>query len=198
MRVYALVDDTVGKLAGGRYYNKDSVAAVTLGMGTNAAYVDTAQSAPRWYGSLPKKGEIIFEKLISGMYLREIARRVLVKMAQETALFCQGVPPKLLIPYLLRSPDMAAMHQDTSEEREVVNEKLKEIFEITNSTPMAREIVAEVCNIVTGRGACLAGAGIVAIIKKLGRISSRRSVIIIEGGIFEHYRIFRNYLHSSV
>ncbi|XVE82995.1 hypothetical protein DITRI_Ditri16bG0050800 [Diplodiscus trichospermus] len=231
MRVQALVDDTVGNLAGGRYYNKDSVAAITLGMGTNAAYVDTAQSAPRWHSSLPKKGEIvismewgnfncchlpitqydasldteslnpgcrIFEKLISEMYLGEIVRRVLVEMAQETALFGQSVPPKLLVPYLLRTPDMAAMHQDTSEDHEVVNEKLKEIFGITNSTPMAREIVAEVCDIVTERGARLAAAGIVAIIKKLGRIANRRSVIIIEGGLYEHYRIFRNYLHSSV
>ena len=63
---------------------------------------------------------------------------------------------------------------------------------------MAREIVAEVCDIVTERGARLAGAGIVAIIKKLGRIANRKSVIIIEGGLYEHYRIFRNYLHSSV
>lgn len=29
-----------------------------------------------------------------------------------------------------RSPDMAAMHQDTSEDYEVVNEKLNEIFEV--------------------------------------------------------------------
>lgn len=63
---------------------------------------------------------------------------------------------------------------------------------------MAREVVAEVCDIVTERGARLAGAGIVAIIKKLGRIENRKSVVIVEGGLYEHYRIFRNYLHSSV
>ncbi|TYG43935.1 hypothetical protein ES288_D11G058300v1 [Gossypium darwinii] len=231
LRVHALVDDIVGNLAGGRYYDKDCVAAITLGMGTNAAYVDTTQSAPRWHDSLPKKGEIvvcmewgnfntchlpitqydtsldaassnpghrIFEKMISGMYLGEIVRRVLVRMAQEAALFGQSVPPKLLIPYLLRSPDMAAMHQDASEDREVVHEKLKEIFGITNLTTMARELVAEVCDIVTERGARLAGAGTVAIVKKLGRIANRRSVIIMEGGLYEHYRIFRNYLHSGV
>ncbi|XP_012489232.1 probable hexokinase-like 2 protein [Gossypium raimondii] len=231
LRVHALVDDIVGNLAGGRYYDKDCVAAITLGVGTNAAYVDTTQSAPRWHDSLPKKGEIvvcmewgnfntchlpitqydtsldaassnpghrIFEKMISGMYLGEIVRRVLVRMAQEAALFGQSVPPKLLIPYLLRSPDMAAMHQDTSEDREVVHEKLKEIFGITNLTTMARELVAEVCDIVTERGARLAGAGTVAIVKKLGRIANRRSVIIMEGGLYEHYRIFRNYLHSGV
>ncbi|MCI42458.1 hexokinase-like 2, partial [Trifolium medium] len=59
------------------------------------------------------------------------------------------------------SPDMAAMHQDTSEDREVVSEKLNEVFGITSSSPMAREFVAEVCDIVTERGARLAGAGIV-------------------------------------
>ncbi|OMP01708.1 Hexokinase [Corchorus olitorius] len=53
------VDDTVGDLAGGRYYNKDSVAAISLGMGTNAAYVDSAPSAPKWQDSLPKAGEIV-------------------------------------------------------------------------------------------------------------------------------------------
>ncbi|CAK9150591.1 unnamed protein product [Ilex paraguariensis] len=231
MRVSTLLDDTIGDLAGGRYYNRDSVAAVTLGMGTNAAYVEPAQSVSKWHGTSPKSGEMvinmqwgrfcsshlpitefdasldaessnpgsqIFEKLISGMYLGEIVRRVLLKMAQETALFGECVPPKLATPYLLRSPDMAAMHQDTSEDHEVVNEKLEEIFGITNSTPSVREVVAEVCDIVAERGARLAGAGIVGIVKKLGRIASRKSVITIEGGLYEHYRVFRNYLHSSV
>lgn len=59
-------------------------------------------------------------------------------------------------------------------------------------------MVAEVCDIVTERGARLAGAGIVGIIKKLGRIESRKSLVTVEGGLYEHYRIFRNYLHSSV
>lgn len=44
----------------------------------------------------------IFEKLTSGMYLGEIVRRVLLKMAQETALFGEDVPPKLRTPYSLR------------------------------------------------------------------------------------------------
>ncbi|KAL7255927.1 hypothetical protein ACSBR1_009958 [Camellia fascicularis] len=231
MRVFALVDETVGDLAGGRYYNKETIAAITLGMGTNAAYVETAQSVPKWNGPFPKSGYVvinmqwgsfssshlpltefdssldaessnpgnqIFEKLISGMYLGEIVRRVLLKMAQETALFGDTVPPKLATPYSLRSPDVAAMHQDTSEDHEVVNEKLKEIFGITNSTPMVRQVIAEVCDIVAERGARLAGAGIVGTIKKLGRIANKRSVVTVEGGLYEHYRVFRNYLHSSV
>ncbi|KAL6587784.1 hypothetical protein OROMI_000762 [Orobanche minor] len=143
-------------------------------------------------------GERLFEKLISGMCLGEIVRRVLHKMAKEVALFGDSVPPKLAIPYLLRPPDMAAMHQDTTEDYDIVHEKLNQIFEINNSTPMAREIVAEVCDVVTERGARLVGAGIVGIVKKLGRMKNRKTVITVEGGLYEHYRIFRNYLHSSV
>lgn len=58
--------------------------------------------------------------------------------------------------------------------------------------------MAEVCDIVAERGARLAGAGVVGIIKKLGRIANKRSVVTVEGGLYEHYRVFRNYLHSSV
>ncbi|KAI8534664.1 hypothetical protein RHMOL_Rhmol10G0107700 [Rhododendron molle] len=231
MRVFALIDEAIGDLAGGRYYKKETFAAISLGMGTNAAYVESAQAVPKWGNPSPKSGELvinmqwggftsshlpisefdasldaessnpgsqIFEKLISGMYLGEVVRRVLLKMAKETALFGETIPSKLAVPYVLRSPDMAAMHQDTSEDHEVVDEKLREIFRITNSTPMAREVVAEVCDIVAERGARLAGAGIVGIIKKLGRIANKRSVVTVEGGLYEHYRVFRNYLHSSV
>ncbi|KAJ8545949.1 hypothetical protein K7X08_018532 [Anisodus acutangulus] len=129
------VDDTIGVLAGGRYYSKESVAAVTLGMGTNAAYIESANSVVKWPDQATKPEEIainiqwgnfrsshlpitefdtslddessypgsqIFEKLISGTYLGETVRRVLLKMAQESALFGDTVPPKLAIPYLLR------------------------------------------------------------------------------------------------
>lgn len=44
----------------------------------------------------------IFEKTISGMYLGEIVRRVLLKMAQEAALFGDFVPDKLSMPFVLR------------------------------------------------------------------------------------------------
>ncbi|KAL2322891.1 hypothetical protein Fmac_027270 [Flemingia macrophylla] len=231
MHVSSLVDETIGGLAGGRYFNKESVAAITLGTSTNAAYVEPAEEVANELTQSPNSSELVismewgnfssprlpltsydasvdaessnpgsgtFEKLISGMYLGEVVRHILLKLAEETALFGSSVPPKLMTPYLLRSFDVAAMHQDTSEDREIVSEKLREVFEIGSCSRMAREVVAEVCDIVTERGARLAGAGIVGIIKKLGRIENRKSVVTVEGGLYEHYRIFRNYLHSSV
>lgn len=44
----------------------------------------------------------ILEKIISGMYLGEILRRVLLKMAEEAAFFGDTIPPKLRIPFIIR------------------------------------------------------------------------------------------------
>ena len=53
------VNDTIGTLAGGRYHDNDVIAAVILGTGTNAAYVERAHAIPKWHGLLPKSGEMV-------------------------------------------------------------------------------------------------------------------------------------------
>ncbi|GLU09942.1 hypothetical protein SLE2022_267770 [Rubroshorea leprosula] len=236
MRVTALVNDTIGTLAGGRYYNKDVIAAVILGTGTNAAYVERANAIPKWPGLLPKSGEMvinmewgnfrsshlpltaydnaldveslnpgeqIFEKMISGMYLGEVVRRVLCKMAEEAAFFGDTVPPKLKIPFILRTPDMSAMHHDTTPDLKVVGSKLKDILEVSNSSLKMRKAIVALCEIVATRGARLSAAGIVGILKKLGRDTikdseKQKSVVALDGGLFEHYTKFRECMESTL
>lgn len=43
----------------------------------------------------------IFEKTIAGMYLGEIVRRILLKMAEADALFAESIPEKLATPFSL-------------------------------------------------------------------------------------------------
>lgn len=236
MRVTALVNDTIGTLAGGRYHNEDVIAAVILGTGTNAAYVERAHAIPKWQGLLPisgdmvinmewgnfrsshlplteydqtldveslNPGEQIFEKLISGMYLGEIVRRVLLNMAEEAAFFGETVPAKLKIPFILRTPDMSAMHHDTSPDLKVVGSKLKDILEVSSTSLKVRKAVVAVCEIVAIRGARLSAAGIVGILKKLGRETTKdgekqKSVIALDGGLFEHYTKFRESMESTL
>eukprot|EP01018_Ginkgo_biloba_P016635 Gb_04841 [translate_table: standard] len=236
MRVSALVNDTVGTLAGGCYWDENVVAAIILGTGTNACYVERADTIPKWQGPLPKSsdmiinmewgnfwsshvpmteydkaldaeslnpGEQFFEKLISGMYLGEIVRRVLLRMAEAASLFGDTVPPNLSVPFILRTPDMSAMHQDTSSDLNVTRKKLKDVFEISFTSLKTRKIVVEVCNTVTERGARLAGAGIVGILKKIGRDGKRdvvkdRTVVAMDGGLYEHYSLFRQYMQNAV
>ncbi|XP_022754971.1 hexokinase-1-like isoform X1 [Durio zibethinus] len=236
MRVAALVNDTIGTLAGGRYNNPDVVAAVILGTGTNAAYVERAHAIPKWHGLLPKSGDMvinmewgnfrsshlplteydqaldveslnpgeqIFEKIISGMYLGEIVRRVLCKMAEEAAFFGDTVPPKLKIPFILRTPHMSAMHHDTSPDLKVVGTKLKDILEIFNTSLKMRKVIVELCDIVATRGARLSAAGIVGILKKLGRDTvkdgeKQKSVVALDGGLYEHYTKFRTCMENTL
>ncbi|XP_062087573.1 hexokinase-1-like [Humulus lupulus] len=236
MRVSALVNDTVGTLAGGRYSNKDVVAAVILGTGTNAAYVECAHAIPKWHGLLPKSGEMVinmewgnfrsshlplteydhsldaeslnpgeqvFEKLISGMYLGEVVRRVLCRIAEEVSLFGDTVPPKLRIPFILRTPHMSAMHHDTSPDLKYVAEKLRDILEIPNASLKERKLVVQLCDIVATRGARLAAAGVLGILKKLGRETSKdgenqKTVVALDGGLYEHYAAYSKCLETTI
>ncbi|KAG2600600.1 hexokinase-6-like isoform X2 [Panicum virgatum] len=191
MKVTALVNDTVGTLAGGRYVDNDVVAAVILGTGTNAAYVEHANVIPKWNGRLPRSGnmvinmewgnfrsdklprseydkaldfeslnpgEQIYEKMISGMYLGEIVRRILLKLAHDASLFGDVVPPKLEQLFILRTPDMSAMHHDTSHDLKHLGAKLKDILGVPDTSLEARYITLHVCDLVAERGARLAAA----------------------------------------
>ncbi|XP_072998800.1 hexokinase-2-like [Typha latifolia] len=235
MRVAALVNDTVGTLAGGRYYDEDVVVAVILGTGTNAAYVERAHSIPKWQGLLPKSGDMvinmewgnftsshlpiteydreldaeslnpgeqIFEKLISGMYLGDIVRRVLLKMAEEAAFFGDTIPPKLRNHFNLSSQDVSVMHHDATPDLRIVGNKLKEKIGVADTSLKTRKMVVEVCDIIAKRGARLAAAGIAGVLKKLGRDTAggdkKRTVVAIDGALFEHYTIFSQCLESTL
>ncbi|CAI8619739.1 unnamed protein product [Vicia faba] len=236
LRVAALVNDTIGTLAGGRFYNQDVIAAVILGTGTNAAYVERAHAIPKWHGLMPKSGDMVinmewgnfrsshlplteydqdldaeslnpgeqmFEKLLSGMYLGEIVRRALLKMAEEAEFFGDTVPPKLKTPFILRTPDMSSIHHDTTPDLKVVGTKLKDILEVSNTSLKQRKIIVELCDIVASRGARLAAAGILGILKKIGRDTvkageKQKSVVALDGGLFEHYTKFRVCLENTL
>lgn len=235
MRVSALVNDTVGTLAGGKYANNDVVVSVILGTGSNAAYVERAQAIPKWHGLLPKSGEMvinmewgnfrsshlplteydqaldaeslnpgeqIYEKVISGMYLGEIFRRVLCRMAKE-AFFGDIVPPKLKEPFILGTPVMSAMHHDTSPDLKVVANNLKDILEISNTSLKMRTVIVQLCDIVATRGARLSAAGLLGILKKMGRDTikegeKQKTVIAMDGGLYEHYEEYRNSLENCL
>ena len=64
-------------------------------------------------------GDHIFEKLISGMYLGEIVRSLLLKLAEDASLFGDKIPSRLRKQYVLTTPNISAMHQDTSSDVKV-------------------------------------------------------------------------------
>ncbi|KAG5144467.1 hypothetical protein AAZX31_11G015400 [Glycine max] len=159
----------------------------------------------------PNPNDQGFEKMISGMYLGDIVRRVILKMSLESDMF-GPISPKLSMPFIMRTPLMSAMHEDNSPDLREVARILNDIFEIPDIPLKARKFVVKVCDVVTRRAARLAAAGIVGILKKIGRDGSggitggrsrsdmkmRRTVVAIEGGLYSKYALFREYLREAL
>ncbi|XP_042509360.1 hexokinase-2, chloroplastic-like isoform X2 [Macadamia integrifolia] len=59
MHVSALVNDTVGTLAGARYWDDDVMVAVILGTGTNACYVERLDAIPKLQVQMPSSGRTV-------------------------------------------------------------------------------------------------------------------------------------------
>ncbi|KAK7404320.1 hypothetical protein VNO78_05119 [Psophocarpus tetragonolobus] len=158
----------------------------------------------------PNPNDQGFEKMISGMYLGDIVRRVILRMSLESDIF-GPISSKLSMPFMLRTPMMAAMHEDDSPDLREVAKILKDILEIPDVPLKLRKVVVKVCDVVTRRAARLAAAGIVGILKKIGRDGSggitggrrsdmkmKRTVVAIEGGLYSSYTLFREYLHEAL
>lgn len=246
VRVAALINDTVGTLALGHYNDEDTVAAVIIGTGTNACYLERADAIIKcqgllttsrsmvvnmewgnfWSSHLPRTSYDIdldatspnpndqgFEKMISGMYLGDIVRRVLLRMFKESDDFGTS-SSKLATPFVLRTPLVAAMHEDDSPDLSEVAKILEEVLELPDVPVKVRKLVVKVCDVITRRAARLAAAGIVGILKKIGRDGSwgkagakfksegpsqmRRTIVAIEGGLYTSYTTFREYLNEAM
>jgi hexokinase len=167
----------------------------------------------------PNPNDQGFEKMISGMYLGDIVRRVILKMSEESDVF-GPISPKLSLPFVLRTKVMAAMHEDDSPDLIEVGNVLEDILEIPKAPLKVRKLVVKVCDVVTRRAARLTAAGIVGILKKMGRdgsggisshhhhhhhhhhqiakIKLRRTVVAVEGGLYKNYTMFREYMNEAV
>ncbi|THU49158.1 hypothetical protein C4D60_Mb06t06610 [Musa balbisiana] len=144
----------------------------------------------------------IFEKLISGMYLGELVRRVLLRLAEEAALFGDTVPSKLEEHFILTTPVVSAMNHDTTSDLGVVGSKLKEIFGVDGTSMDTRRMVVRICDAIAERAARLAAAGIAGVLLKQRRVGSddgkKKAVVAVDGGLFEHYSKFRRSVESTL
>lgn len=58
------VNDTVGTLAGGRFnFEEETMIGCIIGTGTNACYVERADSVQKWADPLPKSGQMVTASL---------------------------------------------------------------------------------------------------------------------------------------
>ncbi|KAJ4896607.1 Hexokinase-3 [Raphanus sativus] len=152
-----------------------------------------------------------FEKMIGGLYLGDIVRRVILRMSQVSDIF--GTTLSMLSePYVLRTNSVSAMHEDDTPELQEVARILKDLG-VSDVPLKVRKLVVKICDVVTRRAGRLAAAGIAGILKKIGRDGSggitsvrsrsetqmqKRTVVAVEGGLYMNYTMFREYMEEAL
>lgn len=145
----------------------------------------------------PNWGNQQLEKLVSGMYLGEIMRLIMVDLQLKVNFF-EGDLSRLFEPFSLSTPDASKIHADNSPNLEKAGEIIKESFNLSTSC-FQRKVVKEIVAAVSTRGAKLSAACMFGVLKKIGRhTGERRTVVAVDGGLYENYTQFRETLLGTL
>ncbi|KAK9835056.1 hypothetical protein WJX81_007542 [Elliptochloris bilobata] len=154
--------------------------------------------------STPNAGEMKMEKMTSGMYMGEVARRLLLRLAEEGGLFGGAMPERLREPWTLSTPALAKIDGDASWGLVVVGQQLGEALGVPASSISwaARRTVRAVCHMVALRSASLAAAATGGLLRVMGRdgkhTAMQATAVVVDGGLFEHYTAFRGYIADAL
>ena len=145
----------------------------------------------------PNPGQQTFEKMVSGLYLGDLARRSLVHLLRDGALQGLGVSPQVqqaLQTALLRSalPTSAVSDIDAAETSlEGVRTKLKATLGVQECPDAFCALAQSVCTSLRQRSGRMVAAGLAAILDNhtaaWGDSGGVRRVVAIDGGLYAHY-----------
>ncbi|XP_074522485.1 hexokinase HKDC1-like [Halichoeres trimaculatus] len=144
------------------------------------------------------QGQQIFEKMVSGMYLGEIVRLVVLKMAKLGLLFDGRVSDALRTKGKITTANVAAM-----EEYKTGLKNTKNILMALGLSPSQDDCIAvqHVSTIVSFRSSNLVAAGLVAIltrIKQNRNLRTMRITVGVDGTVYKTHPQYPKRLHKVV
>ncbi|XP_062375461.1 hexokinase-1-like [Sardina pilchardus] len=148
-------------------------------------------------GSL-NPGKQLFEKMVSGMYMGELVRLILVKMAKEGLLFEGQITPELLTRGKFETKYVSAMEKS----KEGLS-KAKEIMTRLGVEASTDDCIAvqHICSIVSHRSANLIAASLGAILLRLKEnkhVPRLRTTVGIDGSLYKMHPHYSRRLHKTV
>ncbi|KAG7484729.1 hypothetical protein MATL_G00052910 [Megalops atlanticus] len=146
----------------------------------------------------PNQGENQFEKMISGMYLGEVVRLVLVKLAQEKLLFGGELSEDLLTQDKFKTKYISQIEEDTT--------GLEQAWEILlklglPASPEDCEIVRMVCSTISTRSAHLCAAALATIVNRIRTnrgLDHLRTTVGVDGTVYKKHPKFSQRLRDAV
>ncbi|XP_041477382.1 hexokinase-2-like isoform X2 [Lytechinus variegatus] len=142
------------------------------------------------------QGKQLYEKMISGMYLGEISRQVMVKLVQAKLLFNGVSSTKLDTANSFETRFLTDIENDDSNNGMVVTEILNKL----DLDPSIDDImlVRAVCHSVAKRAARLAVAGLAAVTKKVHRENRPEVTIGIDGTLYKKHPLFKKEMEEMM
>ncbi|KAI9342058.1 hexokinase-domain-containing protein [Zopfochytrium polystomum] len=137
-----------------------------------------------------------FEKMMSGMYLGEVVRYVLVDLIKTGELFKGRSSDKLSKPYSFETIMMSRIERDHTLDLSDTRTVLEELFGVEKTSLSDRRIVRAACELVGKRAARLAAAGIAAIVTKIKKLNG--CTVAVDGSLFELYPHFANRMRDAL
>ncbi|XP_061449511.1 hexokinase-2-like isoform X2 [Rhineura floridana] len=148
-------------------------------------------------GSL-NPGKQLFEKMISGMYMGELVRLILVKMAKEKLLFSGRLTSDLLTTGHFETRDVSAIEKENGGLL-----KAQEILTKLGLEPSHEDCVAtqRVCEIVSTRSANLCGTALAAVLRRIKEnkgVERLHSTVGVDGTVYKKHPHFARRLQKMV
>ncbi|XP_074865913.1 hexokinase-3-like [Carettochelys insculpta] len=143
-------------------------------------------------------GQQRFEKLISGMYLGEIVRHVLLQLTAQGLLFRGRPSPKLQTPDLFPTKFLSSIESDGLALRQVcaILEELGLHVTCEDSV-----LVREVCQVVARRAAQLCGAAVAAVVEKIRENRGLEQLVVtvgVDGTLYKLHPHFAQEVQATV
>ncbi|XP_044136633.1 hexokinase-2-like [Bufo gargarizans] len=143
-------------------------------------------------------GKQRFDKLISGMYMGEIVRQILIKLANKGILFGGNTTSQLLAKEAIQTKDVSEVENDNSSLA-----KAKNLVASLGLNPTAKDcaVVKSVCNAVSTRSAKLCAAGLAAVanrIKNNHHDPMGRITVGVDGSVYKTNPKFGEHLNRTL
>uniref|UniRef100_A0A672IKM3 Hexokinase-2 n=1 Tax=Salarias fasciatus TaxID=181472 RepID=A0A672IKM3_SALFA len=150
-------------------------------------------------GSL-NPGKQLFEKMISGMYMGELVRLILVKMTRERLLFQGKVTSALLTTGRFNTSYIYSIDNDKSDEGLASAEKALRGLGLD---PSAEDCAAtrRVCQIVSARAAHLCAATLASLLRQIRdnkAAEKLRTTIGVDGSVYKNHAEFSRRLNKML
>jgi hexokinase len=135
------------------------------------------------------------EKMVSGMYLGELARLILSDLISKKMFLAGRLTARLAGPWKFTATDVSAAESDTSRGL-IKTAKLLKSLGVKNSAYSDRLLLKRICTMVSVRSAQISAAAIAAVILWMDPAVSRKHTVAIDGSLFEKWPRYRSHISS--